>query len=578
MRRTVAVLACLLAILGLLAPAAFAQAPAPKVTINGLFDQATSYNNNIADGNLARKGDSEWYARTRFRPDFTFEVGRTKAVLGLEFDMQWGQSGNCGAGPTKADGSCRGERFGISSGSSLNTDVMGIVEVKWAYTQFDLTGKDSLLPFIPVQTVAMLGLQPSYAYGGLTGTYRITHFVGDFPGVSAETTWAPNLKTAIAYVQIEESLATFSRTGQVSGFPADQKPTRGDDFAIVITPTLTPFKGLDVRPVYTYLFAQGTTSGTARRSVTNITTPSGFLSGIAGNVANAPAYQLKVSGTPGVASYTNGDPSQHENRHTIGLDARWRSGPFSFDPTILYQFGKRSNVVMDLAGAPYTAHSVEADISAWLVDLEGGFQLGPLLLESRAIYSTGNKARDNIGRSQRYFEPLNNDFGYYSGWSSILSLSPADYLTGGSLGFMADKIGYDRYGRASIGFRATYSLTPTLAVYGIITPAWTAEKVDTDTTLSTPGVDGLARVRVCSRAADIGGTCFVKGDSRYIGTDLNLGTTWRFAPNTVFDLTGGYLVAGHALDDRECDATGTTCTKERAHNGYTVSARLRMAF
>jgi hypothetical protein len=379
-------------------------------------------------------------------------------------------------------------------------------------------------------------------------------------------------------MQIDESLGTFSRTGEVSGFPG-VKPTRGDDFALVITPTLTPFKGLDVRPVYTYLFAAGTTSGSARRDATNITTPSHFAGGVAGDVAAAPAYQLK-NGCPNAtgACYANGDPSQHENRHTIGLDARWRSGPFSFDPTILYQFGKRSNVVMDLAGAPYTAHSVEADVSAWLVDMEGGFQLGPLLLESRVIYSTGNKARDNIGRSQRYFEPLNTDFGYYSGWSSILGLGPSDYLIGGSVGFMADKIGYDRYGRASIGFRATYSLTPTLAVYGVVTPTWTAEKVDTDTTLSTPGVDGLARLRVCSRAADIGGTCFVKGDSRYIGTDLNIGTTWRFAPNTVFDLSAGYLIAGHALDDRECDAAGLTCTKERAHDGYTIGARVRMAF
>jgi hypothetical protein len=246
----------------LLAPAAFAQAPAPKVTINGLFDQITSASYNILDGNLARRGDSEWYARTRFRPDFTFEVGRTKAVLGLEFDITYGQTGNCGAGPTKSTGSCSGEKFGVSSGSSLNTDVQGIVEVKWAYTQFDLTGKDSLLPFIPVQTVAMAGLQPSYVYGGLVGSNRITHFVGDFPGFSAETTWAPNLKTGVAYVQIEESLGTFSRTGEVAGFPG-VKPTHGDDFAVVVTPVLTPFKGLDIKPIYTYLFAQGTTSGNA---------------------------------------------------------------------------------------------------------------------------------------------------------------------------------------------------------------------------------------------------------------------------------------------------------------------------
>ena len=44
-----------------------------------------------------------------------------------------------------------------------------------------------------------------------------------------------------------------------------------------------------------------------------------------------------------------------------------------------------------------------------LIDLQGGFQLGPLLLEARGIYSTGNKARDNIARNVRYFQPLDTD-------------------------------------------------------------------------------------------------------------------------------------------------------------------------
>jgi len=575
MRRTVAVVACLVAILGVLAPAAFAQAPAPKVTINGLFDQVTSAGYNIYDANFARKNDSEWYARTRFRPDFTFEVGRTKAVLGLEFDIAYGQTGTCGAGPTKSTGSCAGEKNGSSSGSSLNTDVQGLVEVKWAYTEFDLTGKDALLPFVPVRTVARAGLQPFGTYGGLVGTYRATYSQGDFPGVSALTTWAPNLTTGVAFVVIEESLGTFSRQGAVTGIA--NKATRGDDFAVIFDPQLTPFKGLDIKPIYSYLFAQGTTNGNARRGATNITTPSVFGGGIAGNVAGAPAYQLEIS--PGVVgpSYTNGDPSQHESRHTIGIDARWRSGPFSFDPTVLYQFGKRSNVVLDSAGLPYAAHSVEADMHSWLIDVQGGFQLGPLLLEARAIYSTGNKARDNIGRNINYYEPLNLDTGYYAGWSSIIALG-IDYFNGGNLSGMASNVGYDRYGRAQLGVRATYSLTPELALYGIVNPTWTAEKVDTDTTMTAAGSSSTNRIRICSRTADVGGTCFVEGDSRYIGTDLNIGLTWRFAPNTAFDLTGDYLVAGHALDTRECDAAGATCSKERAHNGWTAAARVRMSF
>src|SRR5262249_25659295 len=76
-----------------LAPPARAQVPAPKVTITGLFDQVTSAGRNFYDGNYSRDGDREWYARTRFRPDFEFAVGRTKAVLGIELDLMYGQGG-----------------------------------------------------------------------------------------------------------------------------------------------------------------------------------------------------------------------------------------------------------------------------------------------------------------------------------------------------------------------------------------------------------------------------------------------------------------------------------------------------
>ena len=71
---------------------ASAQAPTPKVTLSGLFDQVTSMGRNFYDSNFARNSDSEWYARTRFRPDFEFAVGRVKAVLGIEIDLQYGRA------------------------------------------------------------------------------------------------------------------------------------------------------------------------------------------------------------------------------------------------------------------------------------------------------------------------------------------------------------------------------------------------------------------------------------------------------------------------------------------------------
>src|SRR5436309_9735985 len=233
MRRLTVTAVLAFAILVTLAPPGFAQAPAPKVTISGLFDQMTAAGNNVYDGNLTRNSDSEWYGRTRFRPDFEFAVGRVRAVLGLEIDLAYGQMGpNDGGFPGNVSGQAGG--VGATAGSpvpgtkvntngalDINTDVGGMIEIKWIYTEFPLTGKDSLLPFIPVETMARAGGQPF----GRLANYKIVYANGDFAGVSAVTTFAPNLTTNLAYVILEDQLAGANR-----GI-GEAKTTRGEGYA-----------------------------------------------------------------------------------------------------------------------------------------------------------------------------------------------------------------------------------------------------------------------------------------------------------------------------------------------------------
>jgi hypothetical protein len=315
--------------------------------------------------------------------------------------------------------------------------------------------------------------------------------------------------------------------GQQPGAPHRGQP-RGNDFAIIFSPEFTPFKGLDIKPLYSYFYADGATSGSSRRAVAN--------------------QQGAVA--PG-----------EENRHTIGVDARFRSGPFSFDPTVMFQFGDRTQ----RTGATGT---IDALHRAWLVDIQGGWQLGPLLLEGRGVYTSGNDASDDLRQKVHYFEPLNLDTGYWAGWSNIQALG-VDYFNGGggTLAGMSTNIGYDRYGRAGFALRATYSLTPALAFYGIVSPTWTAEKVDTDTTSGAAG-------RGAPAAATNG------GDSRYVGTEVDLGMTWRFAANTAFDLVGAYLFAGGALDTAfvQGTAAGTPLKNLESEDGWTIAARVRLSF
>ena len=82
----------------------------------------------------------------------------------------------------------------------------------------------------------------------------------------------------------------------------------------------------------------------------------------------------------------------------MGLDSGLRMGPFSLGFDFMYQFGHRDVIVpTGLAGpSGKTAGSLaRADISAWLFDVRGGFQIGPLPSGSASyMFTSGNKARD----------------------------------------------------------------------------------------------------------------------------------------------------------------------------------------
>jgi hypothetical protein len=558
MRKSLVLALSAFLVLVALESSAFAQTPAPKVTITGLFDQITSAGRNFYDGNFARDGDHEWYARTRFRPDFEFAVGRTKAVLGIEIDLNYGQTGsNDGGFPGnnsgQACGFVGGCKFGTGGGLDLNTDVAGLFEIKWIYTEFDLTGKNSLLPFIPILTVARAGGQPF----ATLANYKIAYATGDFAGVSTITTFTPEVKLSLAYVMLEDQLAGGNRA------LAAARTNRGKDYAVIVSPEVTPFKGLDLKPLFSWFHADGTTATAARRNATNRRTIGGSMnSGLAtGGQTNAPPVA-------GLGTTAAGDATDHEDRYTVGIDSRLRIGPFGLDPTLYYQWGSYNTQAIRTNGS---VGRVQGDAAAWLFDVIGSYQLGPLLLELRAIYSTGNKARDNLSLSKRYFEPLDEDGSYYNGWAAIIATG-VDYFNGGGgpgVG-MATNVGYDRFGRAQLGFRATYSVTPALAFYGIVSPTWTAEKVDTDTTIV------LAPQQTYTNRATVDDQSWVKGDSRYIGTEMDLGLTWRFAPNTAFDLQGAYLKVGHALDTAE--VLNGVHTRRTANDGYLMAARVRLAF
>ena len=75
--------------------------------------------------------------------------------------------------------------------------------------------------------------------------------------------------------------------------------------------------------------------------------------------------------------------------------------------------------------------------------------------------------------------------------------------------------------------------------------------------------------------ASVRGHC-PQGDSIYLGTEVDLGLTWRFAPGLMFDLVGAVLFSGGAFDTSEI--RNGVLTRMDSKNIYTIASRVRVAF
>ena len=542
MRRLLVFAVALVAGLGMLAPPAMAQAPAPKVTITGFIDEIGTFGKNLSDYDLnySRQKDTQATGRTRGRFDIIGEVGKAKAVLGIELDAMYGQTG---ANDTFLDsrssltgGILQGGRqcAGCNAGFDLNTDTIGLVEIKWLYTEFPLP--------IPVPNTIRFGAQP---FGTLANDKLAIYANGDFPGVALSLDFTPAARLNLTYVQVEE---------QITGFKDGW--TRGEDWAAIVSFGFTPFKGLTVKPMYSYFQAAGQTSGSARTGRGGVDIVNAFT----GNPANPASGGIVAAAGRGVI----------ENRHTIGVDATFTAGPFSLQPTVMYQFGERHNLIsastnpsLPANTSPYGAIGslVKADISAWLIDVRGAFNVGPLTLAAMGMFTSGQKADSNPFRSIRYYQPLDTDTSYMADWGTQIFSLGIDYFhilynnaTGLNPGV---SIGYDKYGRFAVGGKASYAITPAFTVGAGVTASWTQYKVDTDSVLAPNS--GLFPLFT-------GGTR-PQGDSNYLGTEINLSTTYRFAPGIAWDIAAGYLFAGDALGH----ALTTACCGSTSGNGSTVA-------
>jgi len=572
MRRILLLSLALMALLGFVAPPdvlAQAAAPQPKFSITGFIDNVGTFTQNMStsDFNANRNRDQQVYGRTRGRFDIIGEVGQAKMVAGFEIDAYWGQTGfsdTSGIGngePCFTSGgggtiSCGAVGAGSESSFDINTDTQGSIQVKWLYTEFPM-------PLVPWSTLVRLGAQPF----ATAANYKLaTYANGDFAGVNLYTTFSPTFKLQITYVAIDENLLGKGAFGPIltgttgatqlnkcitsTGAAANtacQAQTRGDNWGLITSPEITVMKGLDIKPMLSHLSIGGVTTAATRQPRGGVvTTVGGPFAPVGGTAVTGSA----VAGT-GIGFGADGSGTGiHEYRNTVGVDARWRSGPWSVDPTFLYQFGSQQKVNLGGFATAYgnANQRYTADISAMLADVRASYQLGPLLLSAMVMGTSGQDAKSNPYKSIKYFQPLDTDTSYMADWGTQIMSLGVDYyqIIGNQFGSNPGvAIGWDKYGRIVFGAKASYAITPALTVGAGITPNWTWNKVDTDAITIAGG--GLQPNFICR---DTGRSCRPEGESQYLGTELNAALTYRFAPGLVFDWALGYMMAGNALAHR----------------------------
>jgi hypothetical protein len=539
MRRSVVVVLAVLAIVGMLAPPSFAQAPAPKVTINGLVDfVTTAYKNWSQAGNsdVTNAKERGWYSRERGVFTLTGEVGKVKGVWAIELDFTNGAGNFNNASAPGSLTTVGSPASGTSANLDLDTDVQGAVETKWLYLEAPLTGPGSLLPFIPVATLARMGGQPfrghDYKFGILAS--------GDFPGVTLLTTWAPTVRSTVTFAQISEALDTFAANRQK------------DSFAIITSLEMDIFKGLTVKPTYAYARYDGGNCGTANLGTAG-------WGGYSPNTNCPPVTAGSVAGTP--------DAGRDITRHYIGGDVRWALGPITIQPTFYYLFGHQN--------VPSRSGQLnEVDISAFITDNIIGFRAGPLNIEGRVMYNPGVSANHDIqnggGGTIRTYRAINPGFAYMTGWSEIWT-GGVDYASGLLVGksgvTLRESPSYDKYGRLFAALAVDYSLTPALTLRLTGNVSWTDKKVDTKGTMAGP-------TGITPSGITTAGNPFNGGKESYLGNEWVVGMTYRFAPNISFDVAGAVLLTGDALNIART-AGGPTF---ESHNVWKGSARFRVTF
>jgi hypothetical protein len=216
-----------------------------------------------------------------------------------------------------------------------NTDMPGNIETKWLYADFRI-------PQLPIGNRWRLGGLPLYA----TPLHGQTVLHGDMGGGDLVLTFTDQLAAHLYYVQFEEDSAA-----DVDRFPGSDK--LGEDYATGMTLRLKPVEGLDLHIPFVY---------------GHLHLPSTTMTSQSGPGLDIPEYFENVA---------------TESRYYVGLDARYRLGNFSIEPTFMYLFGTRKFDSVSQAATGVR----DTDFNAFFGHLGLAYTVGPWLLQAKYAYT-----------------------------------------------------------------------------------------------------------------------------------------------------------------------------------------------
>ncbi|GIX48880.1 MAG: membrane protein [Candidatus Tectimicrobiota bacterium] len=377
-----------------------------------------------------------------------------------------------------------GQNTGIPGTSAPGFDIAidntGVTELKQMYV-------DAKLPGLPVRLRA----------GGfyLINT-RLKQWIlwgNDVAAVALDIDFHPQVKALVYFAPTQEDFDELLAGGRL-----------GEDYLTGVTLQTTPMKGLDVDFIVAFQHLQAPSFG-----------------GADGNVRVFPVAGLKS-----------------EDRWYLGVDARWKMGNFSFDPTFIYAGGTRE----------FTA-GADADISAFLLDVRASYSIGPFTLTGKFVFNPGNEATDDLGPGSdiNTFRTMGTDTVHKSSeWFQILgwnldTTSPPSFGFGDTRSIRVSS-SFDQFGLIHGAVLGQYKATPKITLNGAVGFFSAAEDV------GRPARLGPA---VASTAA--GSNFNYTGEDKYIGTEIDLWVRYNIFPNTSIDVWFAHAFIGDALNLRHPD-------------------------